>query len=194
MPDHPRTFIKMIKGRANAISVSNGERRQFLNPHVIWGGCIDRFKVFRSNVEGHYEQIGSGYLFDTEFQTTYFERFTGCYADFLDEVPSASQIKEDGRTQNCALLSAFQAVLGRCILMEKINKQDGIWACYQYVSLYETAGNVNVRIKKLENVITRVFNKKLQGGLIKHISTNQIFLRFAQICSQNKASSVKTSS
>jgi hypothetical protein len=29
--------------------------------------------VFRNNVEGHYGQIGAGYLFDTAFQTAYLE-------------------------------------------------------------------------------------------------------------------------
>jgi hypothetical protein len=30
---------------------------------VICDGTIDRFEVFRNNVEGHYGQIGAGYLF-----------------------------------------------------------------------------------------------------------------------------------
>jgi hypothetical protein len=46
---------------------ANDERRQFLNPRVIWDGSIDRFEVFRNNTEGHYGQIGAGYLIDTEF-------------------------------------------------------------------------------------------------------------------------------
>jgi hypothetical protein len=64
---------------------------------VIWDGTIDRFEVFRNNVEGHYEQIGAGYLFDSSFQEAYLERSVDCYVDFLDEVSSASQIKKDAR-------------------------------------------------------------------------------------------------
>jgi hypothetical protein len=44
-----------------------------------------------------YGQIGAGYLFDLSFQEAYLERGVDCYVDFLDEVPSASQIKKDSR-------------------------------------------------------------------------------------------------
>ena len=73
MPDHPSTLMKMIKRRANAMSAANDERRQVLNPCVIWDGSIDRLEVFRNNVEGHNGQIYAGYLIDTEFQTAYSE-------------------------------------------------------------------------------------------------------------------------
>jgi hypothetical protein len=63
-------------------------------------------EVFRNNVEGHYGQIGAGYLFDLSFQDAYLERVVDCYVDFLDEVPSASQIKKDARALYGALLSA----------------------------------------------------------------------------------------
>ena len=92
-PEHPSAFMKMNKGRANAISTANDERRQVLNPCIIWDGRIDRFEIFRNNVEGHYGQIGAGYLFDSDFQEAYLEKGVHCYIDFLDEVPSASQIK-----------------------------------------------------------------------------------------------------
>ena len=106
MPDHPSTFMKMVKGRSQAISAANDERRQVLPSRFIWDGSIDRFEVFRNNVEGHYGQIGAGYLFDMEFQTAYLEKGVDCYVDFMDEVPSASQIKKDAhatvwRTTQC---------------------------------------------------------------------------------------------
>ena len=82
--------MKMIKGRANAIANANDERRQVLTSQVIWDGTIDRFKVFREKVEGHYGQIGAGYLFDSTFQEAYLEKGVDCYIDFLDEVLSAS--------------------------------------------------------------------------------------------------------
>jgi hypothetical protein len=49
---------------------------------VIWDGTIDRFEVFRNNVEGYYGQIGAGYLFDSSFQEVYLERDVDCYVDF----------------------------------------------------------------------------------------------------------------
>ena len=151
------------------MSAANDERRQVLNPRVIWDGSIDRFEVFRNNVEGHYAQIGAGYLFDTEFQKAYLEKGTDCYVDFLDEVSSASQIKKDARALYGALLSACQGGVGRRMLMENRNKQDGIRAWYQLVNQYETDGNRKVRIKKLENVITTVFHRNFKGELIKWI-------------------------
>ena len=42
--------------------------------------------------------------------------------------------------------------------MENRNTQDGIQVWYQLVKEYETDGNRNVRIKKLENIITTVFH------------------------------------
>jgi hypothetical protein len=82
--------MKMVKERTREMSAINDERRQVLPSKVIWDGTIDRFEVFRNNVEGHYGQIGAGYLFDSSFQKAYLESCVDCYVDFLDEVPSAS--------------------------------------------------------------------------------------------------------
>jgi hypothetical protein len=60
--DHPSTFMKMFKERTRTMSAVNDERCQLLPSKVIWDGIIDRFEVFRNNVEGHYGQIGAGYL------------------------------------------------------------------------------------------------------------------------------------
>jgi hypothetical protein len=136
---------------------------------IIWDGTIDHFEVFRNNVEGHYGQIGAGYLFDSSFQEAYLDRGVDCYADFLDEVPSASQIKKDTRTIYCALPSACQSGVARRILMENRDKQDGIRSWLQLVQQYETDGNSNFRIKILESVINTVFNRNYRGGFVKWI-------------------------
>jgi hypothetical protein len=108
-PDHPSTFMKMVKERTRKMSAVNDERRHVLPSKVIWDGTIDRFEVFRNNVEGHYGQIGAGYLFDSGFQEAYLERGVDCYVSFLGEVPSASQIKKDARALHGTLLSACQS-------------------------------------------------------------------------------------
>jgi hypothetical protein len=121
--------MKMVKERTRKMSAVNDERRQVLPSKVIWDGTIDRFEVFevfRKNNEGHYGQIGAGYLFDSSFQKAYLERDVDCYVDFLDEVPSASQIKKDACALYGVLLSACQSGVGRRILMENRDKQDGI--------------------------------------------------------------------
>jgi hypothetical protein len=94
-PDHHSTFMKMVKERTRTMSAVYDERRQVLPSKVICDETIDHFEVFRNNVEGHYGRIGAGYLFDSNFQKAYLERGVDCYVDFMDEVPSASQIKKD---------------------------------------------------------------------------------------------------
>jgi hypothetical protein len=126
MTDNPSTFMSRIREKAIGKIAVNDERHQVLNPRVIWDGSIDRFEIFRNNVEGHYGQSGAGYLFDPEFQAAYLERGTDCFVDFLDEVPSASQIRKDTRALYGALLNACQGGVGRRIIMENRLKQDGI--------------------------------------------------------------------
>jgi hypothetical protein len=135
----------------------------------IWDGTIDRFEVFRNYIDGHYGQIGAGYLFDSNLQEAYLERGVDCYVDFLNEVSSASQIKKNARALYGALLSACQSGVGRRILIENRDKQDGIRSWCQLVQQYETDGNRNVRIKRLESVINTVFHLNYRGGLVKWI-------------------------
>jgi hypothetical protein len=68
-----------------------------------------------------------------------------------------------------ALLSACQSGVGRRILMENRDKQDGIRSWCHLAHQYDTDGNRNVRIKRLENVINTVFHCNYRGGLVKWI-------------------------
>jgi hypothetical protein len=67
-PDHPSTFMNMIKRRTHAASSAKGEKQQGLPSLVIWDGSLNLFEEFRNKVEGHYGQSDSGYLFDSDFQ------------------------------------------------------------------------------------------------------------------------------
>jgi hypothetical protein len=128
--------MKMVKERTQTMSAVNDERLQVLPSNVIWDawdGTIDRVEVFRNNLEGHYGKIGASHLFDSSFQEAYLERVVDCYVDFLDEVPSASQIEKDARAFYGALLSACQNDVGRRILMEYKDKQDDIRSWCQLV-------------------------------------------------------------
>jgi hypothetical protein len=149
------------------MSAVNDKRRQVLPSNVIWDGTINRFEAFRNNFEGHYGQIGAVYLFDSYSQEEYLERDVEYYDDFLDEVPSASQIMKDARALYGALPSACQNGVVCRILMENRDKQDGIRSLCQLVQQYETDGNRNVRMKKLENVINTVFHRNYRGVLVK---------------------------
>jgi hypothetical protein len=53
--------------------------------------------------------------------------------------------------------------------MENRDKQDGIRSWCQLLQQYETDGNRNVKIKRLESVINTVFNRNYRGGLVKSI-------------------------
>jgi hypothetical protein len=92
-----------------------------------------------------------------------------CYVDFLDELPSASQIKKDDRALIGALLSACQSGVGLRLLMENGDKEDGIRSWCHLVRQYETDGNRNVRIKRIESVIYTVFHRNYRGGLVEWI-------------------------
>jgi hypothetical protein len=161
--------MKMVKEITRTMSAINDERRQVLPSKVIWDQTIYRFEVFRNNVEVHYGQIGAGYLFDSIFQEAYLERGVDCYGGFLDEVPSDSQIKKDACALYGALLCSYQSGVGRRILMENRDKQYGIRSWRQLVQQYQTDGNRNVRIKRLESIIDTVFHRNYRGGLVKWI-------------------------
>jgi hypothetical protein len=53
--------------------------------------------------------------------------------------------------------------------MENRDKQDGIRSWRQLLQQYETYGNTNVRIKRLESVINTVFYRNYWGRLVKWI-------------------------
>jgi hypothetical protein len=134
--DHPSTFMKMVKEWTRTISAVNDDILRVLPSNIIWDGIMDRFEVFRNNVEGHYGQIGAGCLFDSSFQEAYLERGVDCCVDILDEVPCSSQVNEDARALYGALLSACQSGIGRRILMESWDKQNGIFIVLVTLKIY----------------------------------------------------------
>jgi hypothetical protein len=74
MPDNSSTFMTRIREKVLGKIAAHDEKLQVLNSTVTWGGSIERFEVFRNNVEGHYGKSGTGYLFDPDFQTAFLER------------------------------------------------------------------------------------------------------------------------
>ncbi len=63
---------------------------------------------------------GAGYRFYTEFQTAYLEKGVECFVDFMDEVPTASQIKKDASALYSALLNDHHGGIGRRCTMPPI--------------------------------------------------------------------------
>jgi hypothetical protein len=57
VPDHPTSFMNIIKRRSHAMSAANDESRQVLPSRVIWDGSIDRFEVSRTVLKVIMDQL-----------------------------------------------------------------------------------------------------------------------------------------
>jgi hypothetical protein len=92
------------------------------------------------------------------------------------------QIKKDDRALFGALLSACQSGVGRKILMENRDKQDGIRSWCQLVQQYETDDNRNVKIKYqkaslIQSSIVIIEDDLLNGSkTMKILSQNWVHL------------------
>ena len=147
-----------------------------------WNGSIEKFEEFQNAVEGHYSQVGAGYLFDDTFQLAYLERNSKCYIDFMEDVTSEAQLKCDVRALYGALQSTCQHGTLRTIMEPYKKQQDGIRAWRGIVAKYKADGNKNVRIHRLELVISNVFTKRYPGGLLAWIlAYENAFTELAQL-------------
>jgi hypothetical protein len=59
----------MVKYGAHAVSTVNDERHHVLPSRITWNEDLECFEVFEYSFEGHFEQIGAGYLFDLDSRT-----------------------------------------------------------------------------------------------------------------------------
>jgi hypothetical protein len=70
--------------------------------------------------------------------------------------------------------------------MENRDKQDGIRLWCPSVQQYETDGNRNVRIKRIESVINTVFHRSYRRGLVKWIQDYEdVFTELALLGRKN---------
>jgi hypothetical protein len=69
--------------------------------------------------------------------------------DFLEEVPFCFPDQEGYTRIVWRITYACQSGVGRRVLMENRDKQDGIRSWRQLAQQYETDGNRNVRIKRI---------------------------------------------
>ena len=65
--------------------------------------------------------------------------------------------------------SACQHGVGKTILIEHQVKQDGIRAWIEIKRKYDADGNRDLRIKRLEQVISTKFHTRYKGGLLQWI-------------------------
>ena len=92
-------------------------------------------------MEGHYAQIGAGYLFDEEIQAKFLEKGYEAILEFPEEGIPVTRFKKDAGALFGALCSACQHGVGKTILIEHQVKQDGICAWIEIKSKYDADGN-----------------------------------------------------
>ena len=167
--DDSSGFMTKYGKKYSSKGSSKDEKRTPLPARITWDGSFDSFELFRNQVEGHYGQVGAGYLFDEEFQKCYIKYGAGCVELFQDDVETQSQFKKDNRALYGALLSACHKGSAKTILIDHKPKQDGIrtWMCI--CEKYDADGNRDVRIVKLEQTIETKFTKYYLGGLLQWV-------------------------
>jgi hypothetical protein len=119
--------MKLFMERTWGISAINDERRQVLPSKVIWDGTINRFEVFRIMLKIIMDKLVLC-IFYSCFQEAYLERVVDCHADFLDEVPSASQIKKGMLEISFAINNLVLYVWGLSI-RDKLSQVNQIKIC-----------------------------------------------------------------
>ncbi len=143
--------------------------RAVLPTRVMWDGDLGTFESFQNKVEGHYGQTGAGYLFDSEFVESYEKHGIECYKYFLNDVKTPSQVKKDSRALFGALRSACDQGNGKATITRFKKTQDGILAWKEMVQRFEADGDPNIRITRLEKVISMEYSRHYPGGLFKWI-------------------------
>ena len=167
--DARHAFYLKTAQRASLLSPSKYEKRPPLPARIIWSGNLGEFEYFRDKVEGHYAQIGAGYLFDEDIQQKFLEKGFEAILDFPDEGISTIQFKKDVGALYGALRSACQSGVGKTILFEHRAKQDGVRAWIALKHKYDADGNKDLQIKRLENIIGTKFYRRYKGGLLQWV-------------------------
>jgi len=145
------------------------EKRTPLPARYTWNGDLATFDEFQEQVEGHYGQVGAGYLFMEDFQERYMLNGISCWIDFKSFVSSEQQAKRDICALYGALRSACKNGIGKSMLVPFKKEQDGIKAWRSLVKKYEGEGNTEVRIEKLEHIISVPYTRSYKGGLLQFI-------------------------
>ena len=90
-------FWRKSAARAAALSPNKYEKRTPLPARIVWTGALGDFENFQNKVEGHYAQIGAGYLFDEEIQAKFLEKGYEAILEFPDEGISSDSIQKGCR-------------------------------------------------------------------------------------------------
>ena len=142
-----------------------------LSKDTTWNNRLEDFPKFKGKFRGHYMQASRGYLFRKDFLAAYLEEGYDCWIKFPEDIHSEQQLREDSMSLLGGLLvSTSECNSGKEILKRYEAQGDGIRAWYEYDKKFNSDGHKDIRIRKLEQVISQVFHKGYKGGLARWIS------------------------
>ena len=121
-------FMENINRYTSTKLDSKSEKQTPLPPRYTWDGDMDKFKDFHNQLEGHYQQVGAGYLFRSDFQRAYLLEGPEYYSHFSDFVRSKAQMITDIAALYGALKAACKRGVGKSIPKRYSNTQDGLKA------------------------------------------------------------------
>ena len=111
-------FWRKSAARAAALSPNKYEKRTPLPARIVWTGALGGFENFRNKVEGHYAQIGAGYLFDEEIQAKFLEKGYEAILEFQEEGIPVTQFKKDVGLSILTVLVLRSAVSASLVLLQ----------------------------------------------------------------------------
>ncbi len=148
-------------------------KRAALPASVQWDGEISKFLPYKKQVIGHFIQIGAGYLFDTEFQELWKKHKDNCllhYNTNTEPELNIAQMKMDIKLLYGALISSLTNMTGNDHLLVHQDEQDGLSAWLDITEEFDQEGSKNLRIMKLEEIISTSYYTHYKGGLAQFVS------------------------
>ena len=144
--------------------------RQPLPARYVWDGRMGKFPEFQSQVEGHYGQVGAGYMFLEKFQNRYLNDGTKCWIYFTERVHSESQVAKDIDALYGALMTSCYQGVGKDIILRYSKSRDGLKAWIDMIERYKNGGDKRTKISKLEAIVATKFHNRYKGGLAQWVT------------------------
>ena len=145
-------------------------KRQALPVHVGWDGQLSTFNRYKNELTGFYRQVGQGYMFDPEFQRIY--KVWGDQA--IDRYSKANitmtQFIKDKEALYGGVQSSIKAGHGLKQVLKYEEEQDGLMAWMELMDEYDKEGSKDLRIMKLESIVSTPFSRGYKGGMLQWVT------------------------
>ena len=132
---------------------------------TTWDGKHATFRPFMNAVDGHLFQVGAGYILDKKFKEHYLKdgKVYVESRDFWEEHRvSIPQAKYDITYLFGLLLTAMKSLDHVCIIQNQDTK-DGPKAWYTLKETYDHNGNIEIRVRELEEFINVQYATQRDG-------------------------------